>query len=74
MMIALGVEKYLPYLDGHDMTHEQKTDCINALQKFAQTFVDEAWDFDPKNPIHVHIQKCAEELKDNRSRQNSNGT
>jgi len=27
------------------MTHEQKIDCINALQKFAQTFVDVASGF-----------------------------
>lgn len=42
MMMTFDVEKYLPYLDGHDMTHEQKIDCINALEKFAQTFVDAA--------------------------------
>lgn len=40
--MTFDVEKYLPYLDGHDMTHEQKIDCINALEKFAQTFVDAA--------------------------------
>jgi hypothetical protein len=48
--MALEVEQYLPYLDGCDMTHEQKVDCINALQKFAQTFVDAAWDFDQTIP------------------------
>jgi hypothetical protein len=53
------------------MTHEQKVDCIEALEKFAQTFVDAAWDFDPNNPIHVHFQKYAEDLKDKRSLQNS---
>ena len=71
-MMALEVEKYLPYLDGYDMTHEQKVDCIETLEKFVQTFVDAAWDFDPNNPIHVHFQKYAEDLKDKRSHQNSN--
>ena len=72
MMMALDVEEYLPYLDGYDMTHEQKIDCINALEKFALSFVDALWDFDPNNPTHVCIQKYAEELKSKRSRQNSN--
>jgi len=62
--MALEVEKYLPYLDGCDMTHEQKVDCIKALEKLAQTFVDAAWDFDPNIPTHVCIQKCVEDLKD----------
>ena len=62
--MALEVEKYLPYLDGCDMTHEQNVDCINALQKFAQMFVDTACDFDPNNPMHVYIQRCVEGLKD----------
>ena len=69
--MELEVEKFLPYLDGCDMTHEQKVDYIKALEKFAQTFVDAAWYFDPNNPMHVHFQKCAEELKDKRSHQNS---
>jgi hypothetical protein len=73
-IMTLDVEKYLSHLDGYDMTHQQKVDFINALQQFAQMFVDAAWDFDPNNPTHVCIQKCAEELKDERSRQNSDST
>ena len=69
--MTLDVEKYLPCLDGHDKIHEQKIDCINVLEKFAQTFVDTAWDFHPNDPTHVHIQKCVEDLKDKRSHQNS---
>jgi hypothetical protein len=72
-MMTLDVEKYLPYLDGYDMTHEQKIDCVNALQKLAQMFVDTAWDFDRNNPTHVHIKRCTEELKHKRRHQNSNG-
>lgn len=43
--MARDVEKYLSHLDGYDMTHQQKVDFINALQEFAQMFVDAAWDF-----------------------------
>jgi hypothetical protein len=54
--MVLEVEQCLPYLDGCDMPREQRVNCINALQKFAQTVVNAAWDFDPSNPIDATFE------------------
>jgi len=38
------MEKYLPYLDGTDMTDEQKKQCVRALYSIMDHFVYEAWE------------------------------
>ena len=45
--MPVDLEKYRPYLDGHDMTDEQKDECIRAVWKIMESFADQAWGLHP---------------------------
>lgn len=44
--MALNYEEYWHYLDGCDMTDEQKREFLDTLYLFMQSFVDQAWGID----------------------------
>lgn len=50
------INKYLPMLDGMDLTHEQKIELIHDLWHIMQNFVDRAFGVHP-------LQQCRDKNK-----------
>ena len=48
------IDKYLPMLDGLDLTHDQKIDLIHDLWRIMQGFVDRAFGI---NTVHSYRNK-----------------
>lgn len=51
--MPLNLEKYRPYLDGFDLTEEQKTAMIEALWSIAEAVTDLAYGVQSSQLIHT---------------------
>ena len=63
------VEKYLPYLDGHDLTEARKVELIHSIWRITESFADRAFGLHP-----VQLAKAQEEAADSNAQEHRVGS